>query len=174
MASRPSKFDFGRTIWSEPGQRDMASRPTNFDFWWEFQSEPGQSAMASRDSKFDFLWWDSKLVRVRRVARGIESLGDWKVVAETLNCHSHSVTAEKSSEKVRASLWSSLLSTTQIQKLIGLLASKMLHFSIAKTAPNWRKDLGTKWDSGTTALATRWAVLVTSRVITLVNGLING
>ena len=63
----------------------MASRPSKSDFWFRFQSGSGQHYMASRPSKPDFRQEPSKFARLRRVARGIESLGDWRDVIEMLN-----------------------------------------------------------------------------------------
>ena len=107
MASRPSKFDFWTPLQSEAGQRDMASRPSKPDLRCEFQSEPGQSTMACSPSKPDFRCEfqsepgqstmacspsmpdlcrePSKFARLRCVARGIGSLGDWRDVIEMLN-----------------------------------------------------------------------------------------
>ena len=70
----------------------MARRPSMSNLRSTFQSEPGQSTIACDPPKLDFLRELWNFARLRCVARGIGSLGDWRVVAEMLNCQSHVVT----------------------------------------------------------------------------------
>ena len=74
---RSSKFDFGVSFESEPGQCDMASGPSKFDLWRTFQSEPGQCEMVSRPSKFDFWWGFQSEPEQRDVASRLANFNRW-------------------------------------------------------------------------------------------------
>ena len=126
MASRPAKSDFRKTIQSEPGQRDMASRPSKPDFWCEFQSEAGQSTMACSSSKPDLCRALSIFARLRCVARGIGSLGDWGDVVEMLNLKKNGGFGEGEGRKEGWRVW---VGETLLQALLKLQGERTLRKS---------------------------------------------